>query len=184
MPTSSDGGMSQVLGGKLSQAKNFVLGRKEPEPQGWLSVFNFLSNSKSYMYGGIAFAVAALFGFLSVLMLSTIVFAPEKFVLCFTLTVLALMVGMAFLSGPRMYVKNLFRDKNLIASIVLLTSLVLSLYFSMIAKSYLMSILMCLLELNAILYFFCNTTAISLSTIKTMLKGAWMMLTSFFRSSS
>ena len=174
-----------MLGGKLNSAKDFVLGRKEPEPQGWLSIFNCLSNDKSYMHAGIAFAVAALFGFLSVLMLSAIVFAPEKFVLCFTLTVLSLMVGMAFISGPRMYVKNLFRDKkSLIASIVLLTSLILSLYFSMIAKSYLMSILMCLLELNAILYFFCNTTAVSLSTIKTMFKGAWMMLTSFFRSSS
>ena len=136
------------------------------------------------MYAGIAFAVGALFGFLSVLMLGAIVLAPEKFVLCFTLTVCSLLIAMAFLSGPRMYVKNLFRDKNLIASIVLITSLVLSLYFSLIAKSYLMSILMCLLELNAIFYFFCNTPAVSLSTLKTMFKGACLMLTSFFRSSS
>ena len=125
--------------------------------------------------------IAAIFGLLSVVMLASIIIAPSKFVLCFTLAVVALMAGMALLSGPRVYVKNLFRNKNLVASIVLLTSLVFSLYFSIVAKSYLMSILMCIIELNAILYFFCKTTACSLSTLKSMATGFWFMITGLFR---
>ena len=70
----------------------------------------------------------------------------------------------------------MFRNRSLIASIVLITSMIFSLYFSMIAKSYLMSLLMCIVELNAVLYFFCNTTACKLSTLKSMFSGICMML--------
>ena len=171
-PNQSSGG----IGDKLTKAKNFVLGRKEPEPQGWLSIFNCLGNSKNYLHAGISFGIAFLFGFLTLLMLSTLIVAPSKFVLCFTLTIVSLIAGTASLSGPRVYVKNMFRDKNLIASIILITCIIFSLYFSMIQKSYLMSLLMCIIELNAVLYFFCNTTACKLSTFKSMLTGICMML--------
>jgi len=107
-----------------------VLGRAEPEPQGWLKIFNFLGNEKSYTYAVISFVVAGMFGFLSMLLLALIVAAPDKFVLMFTISMIALLTGFAFLNGPRTYVKKLFVDKNLYATIALLTSIVLSLYFS------------------------------------------------------
>ena len=88
--------------------------------------------------------------------LAMIVAAPDKFVLMFTFTMLAMLAGFAYLKGPRTYVKNLFIDKNLYASIVLLSSIVLALYFSLIEKSYLWSLLFCVIELNSVMYFFCN----------------------------
>lgn len=140
----------------MGNAKNFVLGRTEPEPQGWLKVFNCLPNDKSYTYAIICFCIAFLFGFLSMMCLAMIVAAPDKFVLMFTFTMLAMLAGFAYLKGPRTYVKNLFIDKNLYASIVLLSSIVLALYFSLIEKSYLWSLLFCVIELNSVMYFFCN----------------------------
>ena len=153
------------------------MGRSEPEPQGCLRIFNFLPNEKNYIHACISLFLASFFGFLSLLLLGTIVAAPDKFVMSFTLTIFTLIAGLASMSGPRSYVKNLFRNKNLYASIVLMTCIVLSLYFSMVQKAYLMSLLMAIIELNAVLFFFCNTTAISLNTVKYMAKAFWTMLT-------
>ena len=155
-------GLAAGLNSRLQSAKQFVLGRTEPEPQGWLSVFNFLSNEKSYMYAGIAFAIGAFFGFLSFVLLGMIMVAPDKFVLCFTLAMVCLLVGLANLSGPRLYCKKLFQSKNLIATSCLIVSIILSVYFSMISKSGLLSLIFCIVQLNAILYFFCRTSAINL----------------------
>ena len=176
-PKESSGG----IGAKLAQAKAFVLGRSEPEPQGWLSVFNFLGNDKNYIHAGIAFFLAGFFGFLSLIMLGTIAAAPDKFVVCFTFSIFALIAGLASMAGPRTYIKNLFKDRNLIATSVLLTCIVFSLYFSMFQKAYLMSLLMSFIELNAVLYFFCNTTAFNSTTLKYMAKAFWAMFTGLFR---
>lgn len=43
------------IGGTLNTAKAFVIGRPEPEPQGWVSVFNFMPNDASYCNATIAF---------------------------------------------------------------------------------------------------------------------------------
>ena len=157
-----------------------MIGREEPEPQGWLRVFNCLPNDKSYTYAAIAFIAAGLFGFLSFFMLTMIVLSPDKFVLFFTLTTSALLTGFAFLKGPRTYVKNLFVDKNLYASVALLTSIVLSLYFSLIAKSYLWSLLFILIELNCILYFFCKA-GISMSQVKWFCSSAFAAIKGRFK---
>ena len=109
--------------------------------------------------------MAGLFGFLSTVMLAMIVAAPDKFVLMFTFAMMSLLVGLAFLKGPRSYVKNLFVDRNLYASIALIASILLSLYFSLVERSYLWSLLFCLIELNAMLFFFCNT-GITMTQVK------------------
>jgi hypothetical protein len=127
----------------FSGAKDFVLGREEPEPQGTLAVFNCLPNTKSYMYAGIAFAVAALFLMLAFIMLPFIVLKPSKFVCCFSLGMCALLTGLAFLKGVRVYVKDLFIKKNVAGTAVLGLSLLLSLYFSLIADDYIWSIVFC-----------------------------------------
>ena len=131
------------------------------------------------MHAGIAFFLATFFGFLSMIMLGTIVAAPDKFVVCFTFTIFALIAGLASMNGPRTYIKNLFKDKNLIATGILLTCIIASLYFSMIERAYLMSILLAVLELNAVLYFFCKA-GFDLTSLKymwkafvTMLQGLW-----------
>ena len=168
------------IGASLTSAKSFVIGREEPEPQGWLRVFNFLPNEKSYTYAIIAFITAGLFGFLSFFMLTMIVLSPDKFVLFFTLTTSSLLTAFAFLKGPRTYVKSLFVEKNLYASIALLSSIVLSLYFSIIAGSYLWSLLFTLIELNCVLFFFCKM-GISLTQVKWVCSTAWSTVSGRFK---
>ena len=164
----------------MQSAKNFVLGRSEPEPQGWLSVFNCLPNEKSYTYAIVAFIFAGVFGCLSFVMLAMIVAAPDKFVLMFTFSMLALIAGFALLKGPRSYMKSLFVDRNLKVSIALFTSIILSLWFSMIEQSYFWSLACCIVELNAVLYFFCNT-GITMTQIKWFCKGAYNAIKSRFK---
>ena len=84
------------------------------------------------MYATISFVIAGIFGMMSVAFLALIVAAPDKFVLLFTLTMVALIAGFANLKGPRRYVKNLFVGKQLYASIALITSILLALYFSLV----------------------------------------------------
>ena len=134
-----------IFSNSLNKAKDFVLGRQEPEPQGWLSVFNCLPNEKKLIYAVISFAVAAFFLLMCFFLLAEIILVPAKFVMCFTLAIVACLFSLAFLNGPRIYVKRLFMEKNLVASICLITSTLLSLWFSMIVESYLMSILCCLI---------------------------------------
>lgn len=128
------------------------------------------------MHAGIGFILTGFFAFLSFIMLGTIVAAPDKFVTCYTICIFTFIAAMASMSGPRTYVKNLFRDRNLIATCILLTCVILSLYYSMIEKAYLMSLLMSIIEMNAVMYFFCGTAAVNLTTIKYMIKAFWMAL--------
>lgn len=165
----------------MTSAKEFVLGRTEPEPQGWLRIFNCLGNDKSYTYAMIAFVVAGMFGFLSFVMLAMIVAAPDKFVLMFTFAMIALLTGFAFLKGPRTYIKSLFVDRNLYASIALIASILLSLWFAMIEQSYIWSLLFCIVQLNAVLFFFCNT-GISLTQVKWFCSAAGSAVKSRFSS--
>ena len=123
---------SSSIANSLSRAKDFVLGRQEPEPQGWLSMFNCLPNDKKPIHAMVSFAISAFFLLLCFFLLAEIILMPAKFVMCFTLAIVASLFGLAFLSGPRIYVKKLFIEKNLIASICLIVSTLLSLWFSMI----------------------------------------------------
>ena len=164
----------------LENAKNFVLGRSEPEPQGWLKVFNCLPDEKSYTYAIVAFIFAGVFGMLSFVMLAMIVAAPDKFVLMFTFSMVALIAGFALLKGPRSYIKGMFVDRNLKVSIALCASIIMSLYFAMIEQSYFWSLLCCIIELNAVMYFFCNT-GITLNQIKWFCKGAYNAAKSRFK---
>ena len=164
----------------INQARNFVLGRPEPEPQGWLSVFNFLGNEKSYLFAFISFAAACFFLLMCVFMLPAIVLMPAKFVMCFTFAMISVIVSLAFVSGPRLYVKKLFIEKNLYASVLLILSILCALWFSLIQPSYILSIIFCVLELNTILFYFFNTKAVSLETVKWMCKGLASSIGSMF----
>ena len=83
---------------------------------------------------------------------------------------------MAFFSGPRVYMKKLFVQKNLYASVFMLSSIVLALWFSVFSKSYILSIVFCLCELNAVLWYYCNTSAVSRESLKSVgqLAGAYV----------
>ena len=121
-------------------------------------ILSKMSDSTDYPKALITFALSAVFLLLAIVSLPTIIFSPQRFTMLFTLAVISLIAGLAFLNGPATYVKKVTGDrKNLVATGVLFGSMIFSLYFSIVAGSYLMSLLLCFVELNAVLLFFCNT---------------------------
>jgi hypothetical protein len=112
------------------------------------------------MYAAVAFGVAGLFLFLALMVLPMVVLSPSKFVCCFSLSMCSMIVGLSLLKGVRVYIKDLFNPKNRVASFALLISMLLSLYFSLIAGSYIWSIVFCVIMLNCLIFFFFNTSPI------------------------
>ena len=95
---------------------------------------------------------------------------------------LSLMGGLANISGPRAYAIKLTEKKNMYASIIMGLSIIFSLYFSF-DDSYLMSMLFCIVTLNSVLYFFCNTSAISMDNVKWICTSMWNTLMATLRLS-
>lgn len=117
----------------------------------------------------ISFGVAAFFLLMAVFNLPALVLSPQMFCLMFTIAMISAIVGIAFMNGPSEYAKKLTLRINIIASVVMMGSIILSLYYSVIQGSYWMSLLFCfiqvrkylkfnnILQLNAVILFFFNT---------------------------
>lgn len=136
--------------GKISSASE-ILGLKKPEPEPSFSIFNMVNNDKSYTKAIVAMGIGALLFLFSIFSLPTLIISPSKFTLFFTLSMISLLVALAFFNGPRTYLNKLFEKKNRIKTSVLLGSMFLSLYFSLINESYLLSLLFCFIEVSIIL---------------------------------
>ena len=63
-------------------------------------ILSKIEDRADYPKAFIAFAVAALFIMLSVFTLPTIIFSPQRFTMLFTIAMIALIIGLAFINGP------------------------------------------------------------------------------------
>merc|ERR1712226_1386709 len=99
--------------------------------------------------------------FLAVFSIFSIVTNPAKFVLIFTLAVIFAIAGLAFWSGPQQYMNKIFQKQFLVRTVVLFGSMIGSLWFSLVNSSYIMSLIFCVIEFNAILLYFCNSFPLS-----------------------
>mmetsp|Transcript_3516 Transcript_3516/g.2317 ORF Transcript_3516/g.2317 Transcript_3516/m.2317 type:complete len:148 (-) Transcript_3516:61-504(-) len=131
-------------------------------------VFRWIDDSSSYTNAFICFGIGAIFLMLCIFLLPSIVLMPSKFTLCFSMAMVCFLLGLAFLRGPRTYLNSLFDRAQLPATVVLMSSIAMSLYFSLIASSYIGSVIFCICQFNAILYFTCKTSAVSLNTLRWM----------------
>ena len=145
----------------FGSVKEKFFGQEKPQEESIIPSFilNKLEDRSDYPKALIAFASAALFLMLSLFSLPTIVFSPQRFTMLFTITMVSVIVGLFFLNGPKTQLRKMTSgDKSkLVASGVLIASMIMSFYFSAIGESYLMSLLCCFVEFNAVLLFFCNT---------------------------
>ena len=91
-----------------------------------------MSNDVSYSKAVICLCFCVLMGFACVMLLPTVVLSPAMFVMCFTLGMISFILMMAFVAGPRVYLKKLFIEKNLYASVAMLASIILALWFSVV----------------------------------------------------
>ncbi|CDW78590.1 sft2-like domain-containing protein [Stylonychia lemnae] len=116
----------------------------------------------------VSFAVAGFFLLMALFNLPSLVLAPQMFSLMFTIAMISAIVGIAFMNGPSEYAKKLTLRINIIASVVMMASIILSLYYSVIDRSYWMSLFFCfvqvnsyilifLIQFNAVILFFFNT---------------------------
>ena len=129
------------------------------EPTGFLAtrVFSHLPEQKSVSNAAIAFAIAALLLFVDFISIFSIVTSPGKFTCIFTMTIIAALVGLAHWNGPQAYMNKMFEKQNMVKTLTLLGSMFCSLLFSLVWPSYLLSLFFCIVELNAIMLYFCNT---------------------------
>jgi hypothetical protein len=107
---------------------------------------------------------------------------PAKWSMCFTVAMIALIMAMAFLAGPRSYIKNLFLAKNLWASILLIASMCLAVWSSLIEESYIYSLLFCLLEMVAVIFYFFNTAVVSMAQCKWICRALGNSCARLFRN--
>ena len=120
-------------------------------------MFSILPKDPNYKYAFISFAVCGLMLLASIINVFTIVLSPAKFVCIFTFSVLSGLMGLAWWNGPQVYMNKIFEKQYLVRTVTLFVSMGLSLWFSIVNKSYIMSLVFCLIEFNAIMLYFCNS---------------------------
>eukprot|EP00347_Sterkiella_histriomuscorum_P017023 403350952 len=142
---------------QTNQDQQPILNNDKMQPMPIRFVISKMNDKKDYTKAFACLFLSGLFLMLAFLTLPTIILSPQRFTTLFTISMILLIVALAFLNGPQTYAQKLTEKKNVFASCILIGSIILSLYFSIIAGSYLLSILFCIIEFNAVLLFFCNT---------------------------
>ena len=115
-------------------------------------VISKMADKADYTKAFVSFGIGALFLMSAVFNLPSIIFSPQIFTSLFTLAMISIIFGLAFLNGPAVYAKKLTEKKNIFASSLLMVSIILSLYFSIIQGSYLLSLTFCFVEVIYILF--------------------------------
>ena len=105
----------------------------------------------------IFFGLSALFSLLAFANLLTIIISPASFTMFFTLAVIFGMVALAVWTGPRQYVETCLEKRYRVRSGALVLSILGAFYFSILSPNWLLSLLSCIIEFNAVLLYFFNT---------------------------
>jgi len=129
-------------------------------------LFSYLPQEKNMTRAFMSFGISALLLFVSLINIFSIITNPASFVCIFTMAIIAALVGLAQWNGPQAYMNKIFEKQNIIKTGVLFGSMFCALWFSLITPSYLLSLFFCVMELNAILLYFCNTFPIGKGSIR------------------
>ena len=84
------------------------------------------------------------------------------------------------MSGAKTFFKGVFGDKNTFASIVYVVGLVCAIYFSAVEPDYLYTLFFCVLQINAVIFFFLHMNPINAETIKQNLKSTVQSISARF----
>ena len=114
--------------------------------------------SKMYPYFAMLFGVGLLFLFLAVCFLPTILLTPRKCANLVNVGSIFILAAFSALNGPKEFLIDqlLCSKTKALPSILYLSSLLATIYASMILKSYLLTVAFMLLELLCLLYFICS----------------------------
>jgi len=131
----------------FSSARNIVTGNNgdtnsPPSLSSNDSFGGLFSLSFSQIFNfAICMALGVLFMFMAFLFLPMIIFAPQKFVLLFTLGSLCWLNGLAMLQGYRTLAKTLIMKEKLPYTIAYLSSLLMTFYATLWVHSYILTFL-------------------------------------------
>ncbi|KAJ2779493.1 protein transport protein sft2 [Coemansia javaensis] len=130
-------------------------------------------------FGGCA--VLALFCFMmAVMSLPMMVLSPQKFATAFSLGGLSTVAGIALLRGPRAHTAHLLSRERLLFSLCYFGSVFATLFFSVVAHSYLGTLAAVVVQLVALLWYvvsyFPGGTAGLQSTTRSLAGGARTLL--------
>eukprot|EP01054_Gregarina_sp_Poly1_P006890 Gregarina_sp_Poly_1__6889@NODE_3738_length_903_cov_255_693780_g2398_i0_p2_GENE_NODE_3738_length_903_cov_255_693780_g2398_i0NODE_3738_length_903_cov_255_693780_g2398_i0_p2_ORF_typecomplete_len139_score9_28Got1/PF04178_12/1e27SHR3_chaperone/PF08229_11/69SHR3_chaperone/PF08229_11/0_66_NODE_3738_length_903_cov_255_693780_g2398_i060476 len=91
--------------------------------------------------------------FLAFLFLPMVVFAPQKFVLLFTLGSMCWIGGLAMLQGPKSLFSALIKKERVTFTLVYAASVAATFYATLMAHSYLLTILFCGIQMVSLVAF-------------------------------
>lgn len=118
------------------------------------SSFSLFSLSYQQMVNfAICIGVGMFFMFLAFLFLPMVVFAPQKFTLLFTLGCICWIAGLAMLQGPGTLVQAMIQKERLPFSLGYVGSLIGTLWATLIAHSYVLTVFCALCQIAALVAF-------------------------------
>ncbi|CBZ50629.1 hypothetical protein NCLIV_010970 [Neospora caninum Liverpool] len=134
-----------------------------------------LSTQHLLLFGLVA-GVGVLFMFLAFLTLPLLVFAPAKFALLFTMGSVCFMVSLALLRGVTALVAHLSEAARLPFTIAYGLSLVLTLYATLWAKSYVLTLIFSVVQMLALASFLVSYIPGGKHMLKFIGGAAWQMV--------
>ncbi|KAF8938967.1 Got1/Sft2-like family-domain-containing protein [Dissophora ornata] len=168
--TSSNGTFSRAsdwFGGVRNQVSGYVPislgGGAQPQEEDWLGLswFQRMAGFAICVAGGLACFMIAFFVGLPLLLLK-----PSKFATSFTLGSLLLMASFALLRGPTAHLKALMSKERLPFTGAYFGSMIFVLYSSLVANSYILTIIGTVIEILALLYYFTSYSPFSTGSIR------------------
>ncbi|KAG0046891.1 protein transport protein sft2 [Gryganskiella cystojenkinii] len=167
--SSTDGAFGRAsswLGGVRTQVQGYVpvsLGGTPQQEEDWLGLswFQRMAGFAICVAGGLACFMIAFFVGLPLLLVS-----PSKFATSFTLGSLLLMTSFALLRGPMAHLKALTSKERLPFTAAYLGSMIFTLWASLGAGSYPLTIVGTVVEIFALLYYFTSYSPFSGGSIR------------------
>ncbi|KAI9339335.1 Got1/Sft2-like family-domain-containing protein [Obelidium mucronatum] len=161
------GALDSLMGGVRSATQNISsslgMSNREPaEPE-----FCGLTSWQRFVGFAATFAMAAFCFMVSLFSLPLMIISPSKFVTPFTFGSLLAICSFALIKGPRAYIKEAFSKERLSWTVCYFGSLILTLYFSLFLKSYLLTIVAVVIQIFTLGKFF-GSYAPSMSNLSMM----------------
>ncbi|KAF8936338.1 SFT2-domain-containing protein [Dissophora ornata] len=157
------GRASDWFGGLRSQVVGYVpvsLGGTggQPQEEDWLGLtwFQRMAGFALCVAGGVACFMIAFFVGLPMFVIS-----PSKFATSFTLGSILLMTSFALLKGPMAHLKALTSRERLPFTGAYVGSMVFTLYASLVANSFILTIIGTVVEILALVYYFTSYSPFS-----------------------
>ncbi|ORY51430.1 SFT2-domain-containing protein [Rhizoclosmatium globosum] len=163
----SQGALDSLMGGMRSATQNIssslgIANREPAEPE-----FCGLTSFQRFVGFAACFAMACFCFMVSVFSLPLMIISPSKFVTPFTFGSLLAICSFALIKGPRAYIRDAFSKERLAWTVAYFGSLLMTLYFSLFLKSYLLTIVAVVVQVFTLGKFF-GSYAPSMSSLSMM----------------